>query len=259
MRILCIGDVCGTIGCEALRKVLPDFKRKNNIDVVIVNAENSADGNGLSVASAESIFASGASCLTGGNHTLRIKNAHEFIDKNEFVLRPANFLKCNIGKGISYIDLGRSIVAVINLIGTVYLQEALSPFLVADELIAEAKTKGANIIIVDFHAEATAEKKALGYYLDGRVSAIFGTHTHIKTADLQILPKGTGYITDLGMIGPFDSVLGVKPELSLARIKDGLPVKFQLAEGECIINGCIFNINDSNGLCESVETVDWRV
>ena len=257
MKILCIGDVCGSIGCRALMRFLPHFKKQNNIDAVIVNGENSADGNGVTPASAESIFAAGADVITGGNHSLRNKQIYEYLDSNEFIIRPANIENAP-GKGIAYIDLGRLTTAVINVIGVVYLESRENPFTAADRMIEEAKQNGAKIVIIDIHAEATAEKKALGYYLDGRVAAVFGTHTHIQTADLQILPKGTGYITDIGMTGPEHSVLGVRPELSIAKIKDGAPVKFLLAEGECIINGCIFDIDDKNGLTKTVSAVEWR-
>lgn len=245
MRIFCIGDVCGSIGCNAVRNVLPRFKSENKIDVCIANGENSADGNGITSDSANSLFVSGVDVITGGNHSLRRREVFPYLDENEFILRPANLSSNAPGKGLSFLDLGFVKIAVINLSGCVYLPElsAENPFFTADELINIAKKENAKIIIIDIHAEATAEKKALAYYLDGKVSAIFGTHTHVLTADNQILPNGTGYITDIGMTGPFDSVLGVKKELSIAKIKDNEPVKFSLADGKCCLTGCIFDID----------------
>ncbi len=258
MNVLCIGDVCGSIGCNTVRKLLPQLKSKHNIDIVIINGENSADGNGITNESAESLFVSGADVITGGNHTLRRKEIYSVLDSNEFLLRPANLPDGTVGKGISIVDLGFTKIAVINLIGRVYLPElsAKNPFESADLLIEYAKSLDASIIIVDIHAEATAEKKALAYYLDGRVSAVFGTHTHVLTADNQILPKGTGFITDIGMTGPVDSVLGVKKELSIAKIKDGAPVKFELADGKCQLNGCIFEIDNKTKMTDNTHLIN---
>lgn len=245
MKILCVGDVCGSIGCDAIRMNLPKLKEKYNIDVTIINGENSADGNGTTPFSANELFTSGADVITGGNHSLRRKEFHDYLDSKEFIIRPANLSDDTPGNGITYLDMGYTKIAVINLLGRVYIHDlaATNPFIVADELLIMAKENNAKIIIVDIHAEATAEKKALAYYLDGKVSAIFGTHTHVLTADNQILPNGTGFISDIGMTGPIDSVLGVKKELSIAKIKDNSPVKFSLAEGNCQINGCIFEID----------------
>jgi metallophosphoesterase (TIGR00282 family) len=160
------------------------------------------------------------------------------------------------GKGYAIVDLGHTRIGVINLVGTVYMPEAENPFLAADKLVEALKSDGVDIILVDFHAEATSEKKALAYYLDGRVSAVFGTHTHVLTADEQILPHGSGFITDIGMTGPIDSVLGVKKELSLAKIKDGAPVKFELADGACRLNGCIFEIDRKSGKTTDVKRIN---
>lgn len=255
MNILCIGDVTGSIGCRFLLKTLPSLKRRENADICIVNGENSADGNGMTPGSADMLFAAGADVITGGNHTFRRKEVYDRLDSDGFLLRPQNALGDAPGKGYCVVDLGRTRVAVINLIGRVYLPEAENPFTAADELIERAQADGVKVIIADIHAEATSEKKALGYYLDGRASAVFGTHTHVATSDCQILPKGTGFITDIGMTGPKDSVLGVKKELSLAKIKDGVSVKFELADGSCRLDGCVFEIDDKTGLCSSIRSV----
>ena len=256
MNILTIGDVCGSIGCNYLLKILPELKRKENIDCIIVNGENSADGNGITPSSSESLFAAGADIITGGNHTLRRKEVYDTLDNNDFILRPHNLTDCSIGKGYAELDLGFIRIAVINLSGRVWMPDCNDPFKTADMLVEKAKENGIKTILVDFHAECTAEKRALAEYLDGRVSAVFGTHTHVQTADEKILKNGTAFITDLGMTGPKDSVLGVKTELSIAKIKDGAPVKFSLADGKSILNGCIFNIDKTNGKTIAVKRIN---
>ena len=255
MNILCIGDVTGEIGCSYLRQVLPELKKNLKADVVMVNGENSADGNGVTPYSADSLFASGADVITGGNHSLRRREIFEKMESDPFLLRPQNISENAPGKGYCVLDLGRTKVAVINLSGRVYMPEADDPFAEATRLIEKAKADSIKYILVDFHAEATAEKMALGYFLDGKVSAVFGTHTHVLTADGKVLPNGTGFITDIGFTGPIDSVLGVKKELSLARIKDGTPVKFSLAEGKCALNGVLFELDDKTGLCRNVTPI----
>ncbi len=257
MRILAVGDVCGSIGCEFVHKVLPSLKKEKAIDVVIINGENSADGNGITPFSADYLFSLGADIITGGNHSLRRQEIYDYLDNNDFCLRPHN-LKDAPGKGYCLLDLGRTQIAVINLSGKIYLDRlsATCPFKAADELIEKAKTDGAKIIIVDFHAEATSEKRALGLYLDGKVSAVYGTHTHVQTADSQILQSGTGYITDIGMTGPIDSVLGVKKEIIINRLKDNDQSKFMLADGKCMLNGCIFEIDENTGKTVSVERIN---
>ncbi len=256
MKIFAVGDVCGSVGCKALKNFLPRFKAQNNIDMVIVNGENSADGNGITPLSADMIFESGAFVITGGNHSLRRPEAYSLLDDNPFLLRPDN-LAGDYGKGYCLVDYGFVRVAVINLSGKIYLEkyETADPFTAADTLVKRANDDGANIIMVDFHAEATSEKRALGIYLDGRVSGFFGTHTHVQTADEQILKNGTGYITDIGMTGPADSVLGVKSEIIIARLKDKDMSRFELADGKCVISGCIFDIDNKTGKTVSIERV----
>ncbi len=260
MRILAIGDVCGSIGCEFIKNNLSTIKKHNNIDMVIINAENSADGNGITPESADYLFNIGADVLTGGNHSLRRSEVLDYLDQNDFVLRPHNLGDDKSGKGYCLVDFGKTQVAVINLSGRIYLEKlsAECPFECADKLIEKAKIDGAKIIIVDFHAEATSEKRALGFYLDGKVSAFFGTHTHIQTADEQILENGTGYITDLGMTGPIDSVLGVKKEIIINRLKDNDMSKFMLADGKCMLNGCIFEIDDKTGKTVAIKRINIK-
>ena len=255
MRILCIGDVCGSIGCRYLMRVLPGIKREHRIDFCIVNGENSADGNGITPSSADMIYSAGADVITGGNHSFRRREIFSRFESDSFLLCPQNAVTEATVKGFAVADLGYIQAAVINLCGRVYMPDAENPFYAADRIIENAKSGGAKVIIVDFHAEATSEKKALACYLDGRVSAVFGTHTHVATADEQILPGGTGFITDIGMTGPRDSVLGVKSELSVAKIKDGTPVKFELADGKCRTDGCIFEIDNKTGKTTSVKRI----
>ncbi|MBO5253039.1 MAG: TIGR00282 family metallophosphoesterase [Clostridia bacterium] len=257
MLILCIGDVVGGNGCEFLRRHLPALKRTKGIDVVIANGENSSDGNGITPASANHLFDSGVDVITTGNHTYRRREIYDYLDDTEAILRPANFPPDAPGHGITVLDMGRTQIAVINLMGAVYLDEHLDcPFRTLDALLKKHELP--KICIVDFHAEATGEKRALGYYADGRVSAVFGTHTHVQTADETVLPQGTGYITDAGMTGVIDSVLGVKKELVIKKQLSRMPVRFDYADGPCKMDCVLFDIDDKTGLCRSAERISIR-
>lgn len=254
MNILAIGDVVGSNGCEFLRRTLPAFKKFNNIDLCIVNGENSAQGNGILPQSAEHIFTSGADVITTGNHAFRRFEIYDKFDEEGYPLvRPANFYRTAPGKGYYIIDKGFIKIAVINLMGVAYLDNNENPFDCIDRILEEVKD--CRIKIVDFHAEATAEKRAMGFYLDGRVSSLFGTHTHVQTNDAQVLPCGTGYITDLGMTGPIQSVLGVTPSLAIEKMKTSLPVRFDNPDGKCKMEGCIFEIDNKTGKTLSAKTV----
>ncbi len=257
MKVLAVGDVCSPDGSAYALRQIPYIKRKENIDFVIVNGENSAAGNGITPDSAQTLFAAGADVITGGNHTLRRKEFYDMLDSNPFVLRPHNLKEENVGSGYCLFDMGRAYAAVINLSGQIYLERvnADNPFKCADALIDRAKADGAKYIFVDFHAEATSEKRAMGFYLDGKATAVFGTHTHVQTADAQVLPKGTGYITDLGMTGVINSVLGVKNEIIINRLKDGNPARFEQESGDCMLNGCIFELDEKTGFTKSVKTI----
>lgn len=226
---------------------LPKIKKEFNTDITIVNGENSAIGNGITPKSADLIFSAGADVITLGNHSLRRPEIYDYLEEHKYIIRPANYHSSAPGRGITYIDKGYAIIAVINLQGIVYLEPHRNPFDIIDSLIDEAKTHGASIIIIDFHAEATSEKKALAFYIDGRVSAVFGTHTHVQTSDNQILPNGTGYISDIGMTGPYYSVLGVSPERAIEKMRTSLPVRFKNDDGPCSIEGCIFEIDNKTG------------
>ena len=257
IKVLCVGDVVGSVGCEFLRKKLAEFKRENNIDVCIVNGENSAVGNGMLPNSCNHIFTSGADLITGGNHSLKRREIFEYLDQNENVIRPANYGDGVWGKGYGVIDKGAYRVGVINLMGRVWLEGHDDPFETAEKIIAELK-KETKIIFVDFHAEATAEKKALGYFLDGKVSAVFGTHTHIQTSDAQIMAGGTGYITDLGMTGPEESVLGVKKEIIIEKFRKGFTTMFETADTPPFMQGCVFTVDRDSGKTVAVEAITVR-
>ena len=244
MNILFIGDVVGQKSCANLREKLPLLKKEYNIDTVIVNGENSADGNGITPVTAKYLLESGADVITTGNHCFRRKEMDAFYETSDFVIRPANFPDDVVGKGYTILDHGRYSVCVINLMGVVFMQNLENPFHCIDRILSEVKSK---VIIVDFHAEATAEKKAMGFYVDGKVSAIFGTHTHTQTSDNQILPNGTGYITDIGMTGPYYSVLGVAPTCAIEKLKTGLPTRFVNEDGVCVLEGCLFDIDEKSG------------
>ena len=254
MRILCIGDVVGSIGCRFLREKLPALKRVKGVDLVICNGENSADGNGITPASAQFLFNSGVDAITLGNHTYRRKEAFELLDESPFIARPANFPDgLAPGHGVIELDLGRCVVTVVNIMGNLFLASGLEcAFDTIDRILDNASGK---IVIVDFHAEATSEKRAMGYYLDGKVSAVFGTHTHVQTSDAQVLPNGTGYITDVGMTGTVHSVLGVKTDIIINKFKSKMPARFDLADGECKMECVLFDIDDATGKCKSAESM----
>lgn len=252
MNILALGDVVGSIGCNFLRRHLSAVKKLKGIDLVIANGENSADGNGLTPSSARHLFDSGVDVITSGNHSFRRRESYAFYDSCPALLRPANFPSSAPGKGFEVIDLGRIQIGVLNLIGVVYMESMESPFDAADRILSEGVPK---ITLVDFHAEATGEKRSLAYYLDGRVSALFGTHTHVQTADETILPKGTGYLSDLGMTGPIQSVLGVKPELVIQKMRTKMPVRFDLADGDCRMDGAVLSIDEKSGKTVSIERI----
>lgn len=253
MNIFVIGDVVSSKGCEFLRRVLPSYKKLKGIDFCIANGENSAVGNGITPFSAQYLFDSGVDFITTGNHVYRRREFYDMLEERNDIIRPANFSKENPGKGFSVVDLGKTKIGIINLSGMVYMDRCDNPFSTVDKILPEISD--CKIKLVDFHAEATAEKRALGFYLDGKVSAVFGTHTHVLTADAAILPCGTAYITDVGMTGPKNSVLGVKPEISIEWLKTGMPARFDTADGDCFLNGCIFEFENNTGKALSVEPV----
>ncbi len=243
MRILAVGDIVGESGVRKLKSILPTLKKEENIDFVITNGENSAGGMGLTDKNFKDIREAGADVITMGNHTWGKKDIFKFIDVPE-LLRPANYPKGVPGKGLGIYKCKDKKIAVINLMGRVDLNILTeNPFVIVKEMVENLQGK-VDIIAIDFHAEATAEKIAMGRFLDGKITLLFGTHTHVQTGDEQIFPNGTGYITDLGMTGPKNSVIGMDINASLKRFETTLPEKYKLAEGECIFNGVIFDIDD---------------
>lgn len=256
MRILAIGDVISSQGCDYLRKTLRQLKREYQADLVIVNGENSAVGNGITPGSAAALFEAGADVITLGNHALRRPEISDYLDEQEFIIRPANYHPSAPGKGAVIVDKGAVSVAVINLQGAVYLDNIANPFEAIDRELEKAANAGARIIIIDFHAEASSEKRAMGFYVDGRASVLFGTHTHVQTSDEQILPCGTGYITDLGMTGPYYSVLGIEPAIAIRKMKTNLPVRFKNPDGPCTVEGCFFEVDNQTG--KTIHTERFR-
>lgn len=246
MKILIIGDIVGNSGVKKVKDIIPEFKKKNNIDYVIANGENSADGMGITLKIFEDLKKSNVDIVTMGNHTWGKKEIFGFID-DEKIVRPANYPAGVPGKGYRIHMVNGKKIAVINLIGRVdvgILSE--NPFLKADKILEEIHGK-ADIVIVDFHAEATAEKIAMGYYLDGRVTCVFGTHTHVQTADETILEKGTAYITDVGMTGPKKSVIGMDPSASIKRFVTTLPERYKVSDDKNVeLTGCILELDDEN-------------
>ena len=253
-KVLAVGDITGESGVAFLRRHLGRLKREKGIDFAVVNAENAA-GNGLLPAQAEDIFAAGADVITLGNHTFGKMQIAHFLDENPYILRPANYTGRASGRGWGVYDCGRVQVGVLNLIGRCGLDfNAENPFTTADRVLKNADKP--TFVLVDFHAQATSEKLAMSYYLDGRVSALWGTHTHVPTADEHVCPKGTGYITDLGMTGPRESVLGIRSEQSVEFFLGGLPGRYRTAEGACKLQGAIFTLDSGTGLCVGVERIE---
>ncbi|MCI8623034.1 MAG: YmdB family metallophosphoesterase [Provencibacterium sp.] len=253
MRVMMIGDVVGPAGVACVKKMLPRFKRENQIDFVVANGENSAQGNGILPQSADALWDAGCDVLTTGNHALRRREIFPYLESHDWVLRPANYHPDAPGRGFTILDRPPYQVLVINLQGTVYLDSLRCPFQTADEILRQSNTR---FCLVDFHAEATSEKLCMGYYLDGRVSLVAGTHTHVPTADARILPGGTGYITDLGMCGGQNSVLGVKKELALHRMRTHLPTRFENDPEAIVINALVAEIDDKSGKTTKMTRVD---
>lgn len=255
MKILFIGDVVGSPGRDMVHEYLPKLKEKYRPGITIINGENAASGKGITEKIYKAFLERGAQVITMGNHTWAKKEIFEFIDDAKYMIRPANFPHGTPGKGIVFVNINGTEVAVINMQGRTFLDPLDDPFRKIDELIEEAK-KRTNIIFLDFHAEATSEKQAMGMYVDGRVSAVVGTHTHIQTADERILPKGTGYITDVGMTGPYDGVLGVEKEAVMKRFLTSLPVRFEVdKKGRAQLNGFLVTINEKTGSATKVERI----
>ena len=258
MRILFIGDIVGSPGRRAIRELLPVIVKKESIDFVIANGENAAGGSGITVPVAQEIFKSGVDILTSGDHIWKRKEAAELLESEPRVLRPLNYPPGAPGSGSAVADTEKAKIAVINLVGRVFMQPVECPFRAA---LAEAEKlrKITPNIFVDLHAEATSEKIAMGWYLDGKITALLGTHTHVQTADEKILPNGTAYISDAGMTGPFDSVIGRKKEQILTRFITQLPTRFEMADQDVRIDGVIIDFDEKTGIAHSVKRLEKKL
>ena len=253
MKVLCVGDVVSRVGREMLFKYVEELKYTKGVDFVIVNGENSSHGRGMSRSAYNEMKRAGADVFTTGNHVWGVKEIVSLMEEEGDVIRPANWQGTPPGTGSVVIESKSGVkVGVINIIGQVNMLPCNSPFEAVEREIERLKEK-TPIIFVDFHAEVTSEKVAMGYFLDGKVSAVFGTHTHIQTADAKILDGGTGYITDLGMTGPADSVLGMNKTIIVNRFVSGTPQKFEIATGKGQFCGCIFTVCETTGKCTDVE------
>ncbi|MHB1652743.1 MAG: TIGR00282 family metallophosphoesterase [Desulfitobacteriaceae bacterium] len=254
MNVLFIGDIVGKPGREAVKTFLKGLQSEYAIDLIIANGENAAGGNGLTKEVAQELYASGIGFLTMGNHVWDQRQIMSFIDQEPRLVRPANYPTGAPGKGYAFVRLKGVKVGILNLSGRIYLPPLDDPFSGAIRSINLMRQE-TPIILVDFHAEATSEKIALGWFLDGKVTAVLGTHTHVQTADARLLEQGTAYITDVGMTGPRDSVLGVKKEVVINRFLTQLPVKFEVAGGVLQLNAVVIDIDETNGKARYIQTV----
>lgn len=253
LKVLAVGDVVGTPGMDRICRSLRKLKQSTGADFVVVNGEN-ASVVGMTPQQAEDIFDAGTDVITMGNHTWGKRELVNYLDDCNRVLRPANYAPQVPGQGWGIYETKAGPVAVIDLIGRCNMDYGPNnPFLMVDNILKEIDTK---LILVELHAEATSEKLAMGYMLDGRVSAVWGTHTHVPTADAQIMPKGTGYVTDLGMTGPRHSVLGIRPDLSIAKFRGDLTERYRWADGPTKLEAVLFTLDTDTGLCRKAERVD---
>lgn len=256
MKILAVGDVVGNSGLEYLESKLWSFRNTHGIEFCVVNGENATEVSGVSRNDALRIFDAGADIITLGNHTWGRRDLYDLLDENESIIRPANFPSETPGSGYTLVSVSGYHILCINLIGTVNMSAEACPFKTADSIL-DRENGNYDMALVDFHAEATSEKIAMGRYLDGRVSAVFGTHTHVQTADEQILPMGTAYITDLGMTGPTNGVLGVSYDIIISKFLTHMPFRFKVAEGECKAHGILLDIDENTGRSRSVKRIEF--
>ncbi|MBV7391786.1 TIGR00282 family metallophosphoesterase [Enterococcus alishanensis] len=254
MRLLFIGDVVGSLGRNTITEYLPRLKKKYHPQLTIVNGENAASGRGITEKIYKKFLQDGVDVVTLGNHTWDNRDIFEFIGDAKKMIRPANFPAGTPGQGIVFIKINELELAVINLQGRVFMNDLDDPFRKADELVAEAR-KRTEYIFIDFHGETTSEKQAMGWYLDGQVSAVVGTHTHVQTNDARILPKGTAYLTDVGMTGPYDGILGMKRGPVIEKFMTALPKRFEVVEeGRFVLSGCVIDL-DKDGRAKKIENI----
>ncbi|HEY3379639.1 MAG TPA: TIGR00282 family metallophosphoesterase [Armatimonadota bacterium] len=251
MRILFFGDVVGRPGRQAISEILPRWRSAYSPDIIIANGENAAAGSGITPSVAEELFGAGVNVLTLGNHAFKKKEAHVLLEDDARVVRPANYPAGTPGYGYGVYQAGAVRLAVVNLLGRVFIDPLDDPFTLAKGLIPLLREQTA-CILIDMHAEATSEKAALAWMLDGQASAVVGTHTHIVTADERVLPGGTAFITDVGMVGPLNSILGVKQEAVIHRFLSRMPVRFDVADGPVTINAVLITLDDATGMAQSI-------
>lgn len=253
LRILTLGDVVSLSGCEFIRERLWNIRKREKIDAVIVNAENSASQNGVDRESSDILFSSGADVLTTGNHVWRKKGVETLLENNPSILRPANFPEPCAGNGYCIVDVLGWRMLVVSLLGTVFMESVDHPFGTLEKIL-ERESGNYDFSVVDFHAEATSEKIALALHFDGRVGAVFGTHTHVQTNDARVLESGTGFISDVGMTGVENSVLGIDKDLMIKKFLTRIPQYHNVAKGDITINGAIFEIDPEKNVCLDVKT-----
>jgi len=258
MRVFMIGDVVGHPGREALRRLLPEVKDSYHPDLVIANVENAAAGFGLTESVAKEILDAGVEVMTGGNHLWDRKGSEGYLSSEERLVRPANYPEGTPGRVWSIVEVTGVRVAVLSLQGRVFMPPLDCPFRKLDQLLEELQGQ-ADIFLLDFHGEATSEKMAMGYHADGRVSAVVGTHTHVPTADECILPEGTAYVSDLGMTGPYDSIIGMNRDIVLQKFLSGLPRRFEVAKNDARLSGLIIDIDESTGRARFVQRIHERL
>ncbi|HXG77032.1 MAG TPA: TIGR00282 family metallophosphoesterase [Gaiellaceae bacterium] len=255
MRILFLADVVGAPGRRAVEDRLPQLRAELGVDVCVLNGENAADGIGITPRLADRLLAAGADAITLGNHAFRRSEIVSYLEGSERVVRPANLASSTPGRGLTVVPAGDGArLAVVNLLGSLFLHPATSMFEIVDALVEEA-ARATPLVLVDIHAEATSEKAALARYLDGRVTAVVGTHTHVQTSDARILPRGTAFLTDAGMTGPHDSVIGVVTELAVERMRTGMPVRFETAAGDVRIEGALVDADPATGRATAIEAI----
>ncbi len=257
MRILAIGDIVGRPGRRAVSSLLPTLQKQLALDFIIANAENAAGGIGITAEIGRELLALGIDLLTMGNHAWGKRESYDYLDDEPRIIRPVNYPQGAPGRGLAVLKARSGVpVGVASLGGRVFAQNSLDdPFRAGQAVVEEFRRSSVKVTVIDFHAEATSEKVALGHFLDGQVSVVFGTHTHVQTADARILPGGTGYITDLGMTGPPDSVIGIKKEIVIERFLSQLPSRFEVAAGPAVLSGAVFDVDEATGLCRAVEAV----
>jgi len=259
MKILFLGDIVGRPGRDIVGEILPDYRKSNDIDFVIANGENAAGGSGVTPKVAEQLFKSGIDVMTSGDHIWKRREIYDYLNRTDKLIRPANYPRGVPGQGATLVDTKKGIkVAVVNLVGRVFMEAVECPFIRVKEEI-ERLSAETPVIIVDLHAEATSEKVAMGWFLEGLVSAVIGTHTHIQTADEKVLPKGTAYITDCGMTGPYDSVIGRKKEQIIERFVTQLPTRFEMATDDVQMHGVIIDIDEKTGKALGIKRVQEKI